>query len=80
MTEIKLPPPPNNGCGPSAVWTNTNFNGAQSGSQFNCANWTGGPGKSVFGQYSGVNSTWTGSCAGNICKTGAAALYCIQQT
>jgi hypothetical protein len=38
------------------------------------------PGKSVLGRYSGVNSTWTGSCAGNICKTGAAALYCIQQT
>ena len=80
MTELKLPPPPNNGCGPSAVWTNTNFNGVQSGSQFNCANWTGGNGKSAFGRYNGVDSTWTGSCAGNICKVGTAALYCIQQT
>jgi cysteine-rich repeat protein len=80
MTEFKLPPPPNNGCGPSAVWTNTNFNGLQSGSQFNCANWTGGNGKSAFGRYNGVDSSWTGACAGNVCKSGMAALYCVQQT
>lgn len=69
-----------NGCGGTAVFTNTNANGTQFASNASCTNWTSTVGQNGahWGVYNSSGATWTSNCNGGSCAW-TTPIYCMQQ-